>query len=288
MNPRIHGREHGRSFLDRHAGARECVVFFRDDDVDQLTDELIEFVNFFLTAEIPVNYQVVPGKLHDDACEFMLKKRRKHPDLIRLNQHGYVHEHVTNGVHTWFEYSGNRSYEDQHQSIQCGQRILREKLGSWFDDRVFTPPGHKYDENTLRALEALGFEILSASSYTSLPARLYYQFGKLLRRTTLFGKRISYNGRLLPGHHLREISAALDVDMTMDPQGNPIVKTSSRLIREFQQARRNTKLVGVILHHGCYDRRKLETMRDFVVFLKSTPGVSFRLIEDVAEEPEAF
>lgn len=266
-----------------HAGARGRTVFFRDDDVDELTDELIEFVNFFLTEKIPVNYQVVPGKLQDDACEFILEKRRTHPELIRLNQHGYMHEHVNDGVHTWFEYSGNRPYEDQHESIQSGQRILRQKLGSCFDDRVFTPPGHKYDENTLRALEALGFQILSASSYTSPQARLYYGFGKLLRRTSLLGKRISYNGQRLPGHDLREISVALDVDMTKDVRGNPIAKTSTRLIRELQQASRNTGIVGVVFHHSCYDHRKQEILRELISFLRSVPGLSFRLIEDVAD-----
>jgi hypothetical protein len=266
-----------------HAGTRDRTVFFRDDDVDELTDELIEFVNFFLTEEIPVNYQVVPGKLQDDACEFILEKRRTHPELIRLNQHGYMHEHVNDGVHTWFEYSGNRPYEDQHESIQCGQRILREKLGSCFDDRVFTPPGHKYDENTLRALEALGFQILSASSYTSPQARLYYGFGKLLRRASLLGKRISYNGQRLPGHDLREISVALDVDMTKDVRGNPIAKTSTTLIREFQQASRNTRVVGIVFHHSCYDHRKQEILHELISFLRTVPGLSFRLIEDVAD-----
>jgi hypothetical protein len=267
---------------------RECIVFFRDDDVDELTEELIDFVNFFFEAKVPVNYQVVPGKLQDEACAFMREKRQKHADLIRLNQHGYMHEHVVNGVHTWFEYSGDRPYEDQHESIQCGRHILREKLGSCFDDRVFTPPGHKYDENTLKALEALGFEILSASSYTSLQARLYYEFGKLLGRTTLLGKRISYNGQWLPNHRLREISVALDVDMSKDLRGNPIVKTSSDLIREFEQASRNTRVVGIVTHHGGYDRQKLETLAEFVAWLRSTPRLAFRLIEEVADELETY
>ena len=268
-----------------HGGARECTVFFRDDDVDKLSGKLVEFVNFFLGERVLVNYQVVPGKLQDDACEFILEKRRDHPELIRLNQHGYMHEHVSNGVHTWSEYSGNRPYEEQYESIQCGQRILRDKLGSYFDDRVFTPPGHKYDENTLRALETLGFDILSASSYTALQARLYYGVGKFLRRTSLLGRRISYNGQRLPGHQLCEVSVALDVDMS---KGNPILKTPARLISEFQQARRSARVVGVVLHHNCYDPSKLEVLRDFVGFLRSTPGLSFGLIEDVADDLTTF
>lgn len=266
------------------ARAQERTVFFRDDDVDSLTDELIAFVNFFLREAIPVNYQIVPGRFEADACEFIRESRRSHPELIRLNQHGYMHEHVNKGVHTWFEYSGDRPYEDQYQSIQRGQRILRERLGSYFDDRVFTPPGHKYDENTLQALEALGFEILSASSYTSPHARLYYAVGKLLRRSSLLGKRISYNGRQLPGHDLREISVAIDVDMSKDRRGNPITKSSARLIREFQQAIRHTRVVGIVLHHSCYHRRSLEILQEFIGFLRSVPGLSFRLIEDVADD----
>ncbi len=265
---------------------QECVVFFRDDDVDRLTDELVEFVDLFLTLGVPVNYQLVPGKLEDDACAFVLDKRERYPELIRLNQHGYMHEHVVNGVHTWHEYSGNRPYEDQHNSIQCGQRILREKLGSFFDGRVFTPPGHKYDDNTLRALEDLGFQILSASSYTSFPARLYYKLGKLVRRDRLLGKRISYNGQLLPGHRLREISVTVDADMATNVFGNLILKTSSDLIREFRRASHVSRFVGIVLHHARYKNRGLETLRDFVGFLKSLPGVSFRLIEDIAETPE--
>ncbi len=267
----------------RKTGARECVVFFRDDDVDELTDELVELMSFFLAEEIPVNYQVVPAKLQDDACEFVLEKRRTHPQLIRLNQHGYTHEHVIDGVHTWFEYSGNRPYEDQYESIQRGRRILIDRLGPFFDGLVFTPPGHKYDENTLRALEALGFEILSASSYTSPQARLYYRLGKALRRSSLLGRRVSYHGQLLPGHDILEVSVALDVDMAKDRRGDLILKTASQLIHEFEQASQVSEVVGVVLHHSRYTPEKRDALRELVAFLRSKAGVSFQLIEDVAE-----
>jgi hypothetical protein len=196
-----------------------------------------------------------------------------------------MHEHVINGVHTWGEYSGNRPYEDQYKSIQCGQRILREKLGVYFDGRVFTPPAHKYDENTLRALEALGFEILSASSYISVEARLYYGIGKLLGRTSLFGKRISYSGQQLPGHRIRELSGALDVDMN---RGNPKLKTTSTLVSEFQRARSTSPVVGIVFHHNYLNASKLRVLREFAGFLRSTPGLKFQLIEDIADGPTAF
>jgi len=261
----------------------EITVFFRDDDFGRLGEPLRRVVDLLLEEQVPCNYQVVPAQLDDESAGYARATRAAHPGLFFLNQHGFRHEQEIGGQHRWSEFDGARSRAEQRADIEVGRRLLEDRLGESFDGRIFTPPCHKYDENTLDALSELGFSVLSAGFRVDPASRLYYGLGAALGRVSLFGKRVSYHGGLTPGTRLAEVSVCIDVDEDEDARGRKIEKGLPELWAEFERCSARVPVVGVMLHHGRYDRpEKLETLRAFVRRLKDHPRVRFRNIQEIA------
>jgi predicted deacetylase len=270
----------------------EITVFFRDDDVGVLGDPLRSVMELLLEEGIPCNYQVVPLQLDDAACDYARAMQGAHPDLVFFNQHGLRHEQEIRGEHRWSEFDGARPYEEQHRDIARGRRLLEERLGASFDGRIFTPPCHKYDEATLRALGELGFEILSAGVKLDPASQLYYRMGSALGKVSLLGKRVSYHTALVPRltetGRLAEVSVCIDVDEDVDTRGEKIEKSADALWREFETCSGRSSVVGVMLHHGRYTGpEKVDTLRSFVRRLKEHPRVRFRNIQDIAQHARA-
>ncbi len=226
-------------------------VFVRDDDLGQLSDPLRRILDFHLDRQVPVNYQVVPTFLDDEAITHVSSLARDRPDLVRLHQHGLAHGHDTaDGEHV-AELSGNPPYEQQYAVISRGRRLLDEAFGSLHPGTVFTPPQHKYDAVTVRVLGELGFAALSASVFVEPKARAYYAVGRLLRRVDLLDHNVSYHGRRIPGTNLGEASVAVNVDM--DEHGHRVRRSGPELVARYERAAARLPIVGVMLHHECYE-----------------------------------
>jgi hypothetical protein len=201
--------------------------------------------------------------------------------LVVLNQHGYKHEDTRNGRHTYEEFGGFRPFDDQLQAIAEGRRMLVDMLDRDFSGEVFTPPAHKYDENTLAALHTLGFRVMSAGVQPAIPARAYYQVGRALGRVSLFGKRVSYHGRRTPAG-ITELSSAVDVDPDIKPGFGP--KTFDALKADFERAAKIDAIVGVMLHHETYtSEEKVDTLRDFARWIRGRADVRLSTIEEIAQ-----
>jgi len=249
-------------------------VFFRDDDVGLLTPALRDVMELLIDEGIPCSYQVVPALLDREAAAYLREIHARHAGLIHLNQHGNRHEQTLAGQHVYSEFAGSRPLSEQKQAIEQGRKRLEDLLGSAFDPTLFTPPCHKYDGATVVALESLGFRILSAGVKPDRLSQLYYALGARLGRIGFLGKRVSYHGRRVGTSKLVELSVCIDVDEDLDREGNRIQKDSERLWTEFSDCRRRLELIGIMLHHQCYDRpQKLEWLRAFVRRLKLEPGV---------------
>lgn len=263
------------------------VVFFRDDDVGERDTPLENVVELLLEESIPCSYQVVPRFLTGAGATYMKKAQTERPGLVILNQHGLVHEQEINGKLRYSEFDGCRPYAEQRKAIESGRLILGEKLGESFDGSVFTPPCHKYDANTLRALTAAGITTLSAGVKVGAMSTAYYAVGSALGRVSLLGKRVSYHGDLTPGGGLAEVSVCIDVDEDVDRQGEKIEKSYDDLVREFERCRSSLSTVGVMLHHGKCEGRRVDTLRAFVKMLKADPTVELRTLNQIAADARA-
>jgi len=256
----------------------EITVFFRDDDLGADGPALRAVAELLIAERVPCSYQVVPLQLDDAAAAFAREARRHHGELVAFHQHGLRHEQEVRGRRRWSEFAAGRPFPDQHADIAEGRRRLEDRLAEALDPDVFTPPCHKYDDTTVRALVELGFTALSAGVRVDPAARLYYEAGHRLGRVSFLGRRVSYHGARVPGG-LAEVSVCVDVDEAMDWRGRKIVKDADRLWREFEAGARRLPWVGVMLHHERYVApERLETLRRFVGRLKADPRVRFETL----------
>ncbi len=249
-------------------------VFFRDDDVGRMTPALRDVIELLVEEGVPCSYQVVPAFLDAEAARALCEIQVRHPALVHLNQHGHRHEQMLGAERVYSEFAGGRPLAEQLAEIAAGRRRLEELLGPAFDPTLFTPPCHKYDDATIQALEATGFQWLSAGVKTDPFSQIYYGIGARLGRVGFLGKRVSYHGGRVAGSALSELSVCIDVDEDKDAAGERIEKDDARLWQEFERCRRRLAIVGVMLHHACCDRpEKLAWLRAFVRRLKADPGV---------------
>lgn len=253
-------------------------IFIRDDDVGKLSLELETFIDIFDRRKLPVSYQIIPAQLDAGCAAFLRARRASSPELFEYGQHGLTHEMIVRGKRVFYEFGPERSYGDQLAIIREGQRILRDQLGSDFNGRVFTPPQHKYDRNTLKALAASGVEVLSASNYPDPGHRAAYALGRRMGWSSIGKAGISYHGQTRADSGLTEISIAVPVD-----NGSRRMPHANNVLSAIAKARRHTDLVGLMFHHNAYataaDRAFLNEIADLLV---QVPSASFHLLSDLS------
>lgn len=262
----------------------ETLVFFRDDDLVELDDTARHVSTVLAERQVPVNYQLIPASIPENAVADLISLRRNAPELVRFNQHGWRHEAVVDGVSTPAEFSGHPPAAEQREWIRLGRTRLDELLGDAHDARVFTPPNHAYDAATLAGLADLGFDIISAGYRSALTARLVYTAGRALGRVDIGGRAISRHTRVGPSG-LRELSVSVNVDM--DQAGARVTRDSADLVDQFERGRRASNVVGVMLHHQCWveSERAAKTgaLMEFVDHVRGIDGCRLMTLEDVAD-----
>jgi len=163
----------------------EIIIIFRNDDPSALSDIEHErkILDLFENYNIPQTIGVIPyvakdywsasktkyASLSDNKEMVKLLKTYKQKGLIEIALHGYQHQ--TNNYYSYPSktssyYNGlsefsKISYSDQLEKITKGKDILEGCFNEPID--IFIPPFNTYDINTLRALEAKKFKIISAS-----------------------------------------------------------------------------------------------------------------------------
>ncbi|MBT9471356.1 MAG: DUF2334 domain-containing protein [Pseudomonadota bacterium] len=254
-------------------------IFIRDDDVGAPTAALRGFVEAFARNQIPVSYQIIPKALTPECVQFLRAEKAKTPELFEFGQHGLTHEMTVNGRRMFYEFGPERSYEEQLEVIRAGREILQEQLGADFNGEVFTPPRHRYDRNTLKALRAVGVTILSASSYPGLQHRIAYGVGRAFGLSNLGRPGVPYHGAIRPDSGLFELSISVAVDNGERNQATP-----SDIIEMIARARRVMPTIGLMFHHHAYESPQDQAfLRELASRLTSLPGVSFHRMAQLRE-----
>jgi hypothetical protein len=258
-------------------------IFVRDDDVGALTPDFRGFFDAFAERGVPVSYQIIPEKLTEDCAAFLIAEQRRRPGLIDLGQHGLRHEMMVRGKLEYYEFGPERTYEQQLGDIRAGQALLRERLGEAAPITVFTPPRHRYDRNTLKALKAAGFQVLSASSYPGLKHRLAYGLARGLGLTNLGRPGVPWHGRVRPDSGLFELSVAVAAD-----DGDFITASVDELMAGIAQARRHTDQVGVLFHHQAFAVEEGPAyLSAFIDRLRQLDDVSFHTLSGLYADATA-
>lgn len=257
----------------------ETKIFLRDDDAGELTPALRNFMDTFSSRKLPVSYQVIPQALTPECGAFLKARKIEAPSLYEYGQHGLSHEMTVGGRRVFYEFGPERDYATQLEVIREGRDLLTAALGEAFDGKLFTPPRHRYDRNTLKALKSLGAEILSASSYPGLTHQLAYGVGRGLGLSNLGRGGVSYHGRSRPDSGLFELSISVSVDDGVRKPTPP-----AYFIDAIAQARRRTPVVGLMFHHHAYKSPEdVAFLSELADRLAGLEGASFHLLSDLAK-----
>lgn len=199
---------------------QEAHFFLRDDDSDVVEDTLRSLLDICRRHRAAVNLAAIPGSLTDGGARFLREHVSAHPELVEVHQHGWMHvNHEPQGKKC--EFGPTRSFAEQLADIAAGKARMDEAFGNaWFP--AFTPPWNRCTEETRRALEELGFSVLSTDG----------------------------GFRRLPNYHFQQIPVTLDVFRW---KGNRTLRPAGEIVGELilQMERRQT--VGILLHHKVMD-----------------------------------
>lgn len=206
----------------------EADFFLRDDDIDCVEDTLQTLLNVCRRRQTPVSLAVIPGGLTREAAAFLGERVSADPGLIELHQHGWKHvSHEAQGRKC--EFGPSRSFEEQLADIAEGKARLDEAFGAhWFP--AFTPPWNRSTEDTFRAVERLGFEVLSTDR----------------RRPAAFG--------------FHQEPVTLDLYRW---KGHPAMRPAGEIAAELATQIEGRQTIGILLHHKVMDAAAF----DFLDFL---------------------
>ncbi len=266
-------------FADMAPPTSSTRIFLRDDDVGAWTPALARFVACFRAQGLPVSYQVIPAQLTDEAAEQLRAFHAARPDLCEFGQHGLAHEMTIGGKRMTWEFGRERDLATQQRVIAEGKAIMQAKLGQAFPAKLFTPPRHRFDGNTVRALHAEGFTILSAAAYTDPLRRMVYRLGRQLQLGSIGNRGITYHQDQRPEAPLHELSIAVAVD-----DGAPVRREVGAVLEQIERARKHTSAVGLMFHHQAWDRPEgARFLEKLALGLKSLPDCDFTLLGDLAQ-----
>lgn len=255
-------------------------VFFRNDDVDTLDQELKNFMSIFESEGVPLVMAVEPANVTRETVQWLKQKKSEKEKAVSIIQHGYDHQDRIPGKGEF----GGRTYEDQYQDIKKGKELMEDFFGLMFFP-AFTCPNAGHNHFTILCLNDLGFKVFTSYHSVYYGKTIFYKVGRLMRQTHLFGKRISYHMMKIPGTEL------FDVSMSMNPIKEYLSIQRCRfnsfefLKRRFRQIRKTGQsILGVTLHHRYHrEPEDLRLVTDFLAFLKRE-SVRFTDIETIYGE----
>ena len=158
--------------IKKKVQAKPVNVIFRYDDYSAMshTDLEIRIINLFRKNKISLTFSVIPyiinGDVHDCSLKEVVPIAGKKAELLRNAAedgivdpalHGFSHQRRAIDDLTEFSCC---DYENQYIKILKGKTLLEDIFPSTI--KTFVPPWNTYDHNTLRVLEELGFQIISA------------------------------------------------------------------------------------------------------------------------------
>jgi predicted glycosyltransferase/peptidoglycan/xylan/chitin deacetylase (PgdA/CDA1 family) len=232
------------------AEGQSCAVFLRDDDGDKDEDTLRQLFDITLSNQVALHVAVIPAGLTPAGLRLLKDMKRAGGDLVELGQHGYQHlNHESEGRKC--EFGASRSFAEQFADIAQGKKILEEALLEQFSP-IFTPPWNRCTKDTFKALEQLGFKILSKDN--SVP---------------------------MTGYGFREVSITLDLYTW---KNGARMKEPETIINEFVKQLSTSQPIGLLLHHKVMDAAAFDFLDALLTELKRYPVIQFHTSQSLILE----
>lgn len=239
-------------------------IFFRNDDVNTLTQELIVLMEIFELHNIPITMAVEPANITKETVEWLKIKKLQNPEKICIIQHGYDHQDRIPGKGEF----GGRSYEDQFIDIKKGKELMEKYFGDMFFP-AFTCPRGYHNNATIKCMNHLGFKVFSSGHGIHLKHRILYYIGKKLQRTHLLGKHISYHTEKIPYTNLWEFSMSMSLIKHYFSKESCEFYTLSELKKLYQLSAKRTNVIGITLHHRYHKKKEdMDLVTSIIQYLK--------------------
>lgn len=228
-----------------------ATVFFRDDDVDVLDTNITRLIELFTKHNIPLSLEVVPNKLDDKFVGYFSKLQSK--NLFDIGQHGFDHKnHAVNGAFRG-EFGANRNDREKRTDIRAGRELLKRRFGE-YSKAIFIPPWNSMDEETFRILKE---EYFTATSC-----------GQTISSRDTNRKKIAKWRRVMNIKKFGMFDLSESVDAIADWDTVPRIKKLDELVDDFEVAKEEFPIVGVMLHDKKMADSDFETLEKFLVYLK--------------------
>lgn len=160
---------------ERHDGPMtwneyEAIVMFRNDDIQAwyMQEELRELDRLFLERDIAITHGVITTvddetdiTEDEELCAYLAELSREYPDLHEAANHGLTHEDQTD-FYNGSEFGGV-PLETQEAWLAEADAIIEECVDH--DVETFIPPMNTYDENTVTALDEVGYTTVSGAGW---------------------------------------------------------------------------------------------------------------------------
>ncbi len=134
-------------------------IYFRDDDGGWADDRLLPLLDLFDSLCVPIDLAVIPMALTAELASQLRQRIETHRQVLGLHQHGYAHfNHQSSGRRC--EFGDQRLFLQQYADIAAGRQLLKDAFGP-YSEPIFTPPWNRCTQETVAALNELGFRALS-------------------------------------------------------------------------------------------------------------------------------
>jgi len=209
----------------------------------------------------------------DDAVAWLLAEKEREPRLVEIMQHGFDHVKRDKG-----EFGGNRSYDDQYKDLFRGKQIMKEKFGKDFLPCLNFPFG-PYNKHSMRAVDDLGYRIVSSHYNYRLSRRLMYAVGHFLRRGQIKDRHISYHLGYYPRTKLYSIDMAVSfIESYLGEYGSRdcVFHSADFVVQKTKAFIPYTPVIGILLHHRFHTSvTSLDLITEVLRRLQEVPGVEF-------------
>ena len=230
---------------------KEINIFLRDDDIDVDEETLRHLLDISLSRSVPINLEIIPGKLTEAAIRLLKDHKRFFPELFEFHQHGWMHlNHEEQGRKC--EFGISRNFDQQFADIQKGKDLLEEIFGERFYPS-FTPPWNRCTKDTFNALDQLGFQVLSKDSGNQQISD--YNFQEISITLNLYESRKNGGGLKSPETLIRQLITQIDEDVR----------------------------VGILLHHKVMDENAFHFLELLLTELCSSSSVKFHTIRTLMD-----
>lgn len=231
---------------------KEIDIFFRDDDVDVTEENLRRLLTIFADRKIPLIAGVIPKPLTEDCIKLLAQ----FSEFTELVQHGWQHvNHEILGRKC--EFGVSRNFEEQFSDLAAGQKIMNEAFGeNWFP--AFIPPWNRCTEITYRALDELGFRVLS---------------------------KLRGSQPLVTGFQFQEISVTLDIFRW---QNGATLKSSEEIYEELSKQIVEGSPIGIMLHHKVMTDEAFLLLEQLLDGLKQSPSVKFHTLKSLENKSSEY